>query len=105
MVVDIELMRQANNRYSARALQFPDLLVEAVSRDEAIAKMREALLARRRAGAEVVQIALDDGTPQSYGTWPRHAGTFADDPLYREMLAEVEKQRRLLDSTSEAEAA
>jgi hypothetical protein len=104
MVVDIELMRQANNRYSARALQFPDLLVEAVSCDEAIAKIPEALLARHRAGAEVVQIALDDGTPPSQGTWPRHAGTFADDTVYHEMLAEIEKQRRLLDSAHETEA-
>jgi predicted RNase H-like HicB family nuclease len=42
MIIYIELTRQTNNRYIARALQFPGVTVEAVSRDEALAQVREA---------------------------------------------------------------
>jgi hypothetical protein len=95
MIVDIELTRQTNNRYVARALQFPDLTVEAVSRDEALAQMREALLARRRAGIEIVQIAIADDAEPTLPTWPRHAGEFPDDEAYSIMLAEIERQPML----------
>jgi hypothetical protein len=102
MIVDIELTRQTNNRYIARALQFPDVTVEAVSRDEALARMREALLARQRAGIEIVQITIgDDGEP-TLPVWPRHAGEFPDDEAYRVMLAEIERQRSELDKGSAA---
>ncbi|SRR5258706_5417456 len=102
MIVDIELTRQTNNRYIARALQFPDITVEAVSRDEALARVREALLARRRAGIEIVQIAIgDDGEP-TLPAWPRHVGEFPDDEAYGVMLAEIERQRSELDKGSAA---
>jgi hypothetical protein len=97
MIIDIELTRQANNRYAARAIQFPDLVIEAISRDEALSQMREALLVRRRAGSEIVQIAIDDPSTIEQRTWPRHAGAFADDEAYQIMLAEIEQQRRVLD--------
>jgi hypothetical protein len=102
MIVDIELTRQTNNRYIARALQFPDVTVEAVSRDEALARMREALLARRRAGIEIVQIAIGDDAEPTLPTWPRHAGEFPDDEAYGVMLAEIERQRNELDKGSAA---
>lgn len=97
MIVDIELTRQANDHYVARALQFPEVLVEAGSREAAIAQIREALIARRRAGREIVQIAIEDMDTAAQPTWPRHAGTFPDDEAYRVMLAEIKQQRHEID--------
>lgn len=97
MVVDIELTRRANDYYVARALQFPEVVIEAVSREAALAQIREALAARRRAGAEIVQITID-GADTSQPTWPHHAGNFPDDEAYRTMLAEIEQQRRESDN-------
>jgi hypothetical protein len=53
--------------------------VAAVSREAALAQIREALTARRRAGSEIVQIAIENGSAARQTTWPRHAGTFPDD--------------------------
>lgn len=101
MIVDIELTRQANDYYIARALQFPDVVIEAASREAALTQIREALVARRRAGAEIVQITIENGVA-SQSTWPRHAGTFPDDEAYHTMLAEIERRRRELDEDAAA---
>ncbi|WP_129674266.1 hypothetical protein [Candidatus Chloroploca sp. Khr17] len=102
MIVDIELTRRSHDRYVARALQFPDVEVEAVSREAALAQIREALTARRRAGSEIVQITIDNGSAALQAAWPHHAGAFPDDEAYRSMLAEVERQRRELNEDAEA---
>jgi hypothetical protein len=102
MIVDIELTRRAHDRYVARALQFPDVEVEAASREAALAQIREALTARRQAGAEIVQITIENGSAALQTTWPRHAGAFPDDHAYRSMLADVERHRRELDEDSVA---
>jgi len=102
MIVDIELTRRSDDRYVARALQFPDVEVEAVSREAALAQIREALTARRRAGSEIVQITIENGSAALQTAWPRHAGAFPDDEVYRTMLADIERQRRELDKDSAA---
>ena len=97
MRIDVELTRRADGHYVARALQIPEVVIEAGSRDAALAQLRAALLARRRTGGELVQIDLGDADEVVPPDWPRHAGAFPDDDAYREMLAEVERQRRALD--------
>lgn len=98
MVVDIELTRRATDRYVARALQFPDVIVEAASRDDALSQIRAALAARRRADTEIVQITVDLVSAAGSAAWPRHAGTFPDDEAYQTMLAEIARERRALDA-------
>ena len=102
MLIDVEVTQRADGRYVARALQIPDVIVEAASRDAALERMRAALLARRRAGVELVQIDIGDQDQTVSTDWPRHAGAFPDDDTYREMLAEVERQRCALDPQSAA---
>jgi hypothetical protein len=100
LLVDVELTRRAADRYVARALLFPDLVVEAESRDAALGRLRAALRARRQAGVELVQITLDDEASPTGEPWPSHAGAFPDDELYHDMLAEVERERRSTDQAA-----
>ena len=102
MIVDVELTRRADGYYVARVLHIPDVVIEAASRDEALEQMRAALVSRRRSGVELVQIDIGDDGETVLSTWPRHAGAFPDDEAYREMLAEVERQRRMLDQDTAA---
>lgn len=102
MVVDIELTRRANDDYVARALQFPDVMVEAASREAALDQIHAALVARRRTGTEIVQLTIEGGSATLPSGWPRHAGTFADDEAYHIMLADVAHQRRELDQDTAA---
>ncbi len=85
-----------------RALQIPDVVIEAVPRDAALAQLRAAVVARRHAGVELIQIDLGDADEVVPPDWLRHAGAFPDDDAYREMLAEVERQRRALDQHAAA---
>jgi hypothetical protein len=102
MIIDVELLRRADGLYVARALQVPDVIVEAPSRDDALEQMRAALLARRRSGIELVQFDIGGEDNAVVSAWPRHAGAFPNDEVYHEMLAEVECQRRALDEDAAA---
>ena len=97
MLIDVELTQRPDGHYVARALQMPDVIIEAASRDAALEQMRAALVARRHAGIELLQIDIGDEAETVPEGWPRHAGAFPDDDAYREMLAEVERQRHTLD--------
>lgn len=101
MLVDVELIQRTADRFVARALLFPDLVVEAESREAALAGLRAAWQARRRAGVEIVRLVLDDEVPAANLIWPTHAGAFPDDELYREMLAAVERERRTPEPAAE----
>ncbi len=102
MIIDVELTRRDDGHYVARALQIPDVVIEATSRDAALEQMRAALVARRRSGVELVQLHIADEGEAVPAAWPRHAGGFPDDEADREMLAEVERQRRALDQDTAA---
>jgi Asp-tRNA(Asn)/Glu-tRNA(Gln) amidotransferase A subunit family amidase len=92
MLFDIELTQKAPNRYVARVLLLPDVVVEATSRAEALDRVRAAIRARKKAGVEIVQVAIDDEA-RSPSTWRKHAGTFPDDELYQQMLDDVQRNR------------
>jgi predicted acetyltransferase len=98
MVFDIELTRQSADRYIARVLLLPDVVVEASSRGEALELIRTAIRERRNAGVEIVQVAIDDESHAASVSWRKHAGTFPDDALHQQMLEEIERYRRELDA-------
>jgi hypothetical protein len=99
MVFDVELTHPAADRYIARVLLWPDVVVEAPSREEALEQIGEAIRQRRDAGIEIVQVIVDDPVGASATSpWRKHAGTFPEDELYEQMLDEVRRYRRELDT-------
>lgn len=99
MVVDIELTRHAVDKYTARVLLWPDIKVEAPSREAALSLIGDAIRQRRSAGIEIVQLAIEDEKRDKAPiAWRRHAGAFPDDELYQEMLTEIERNRQELDA-------
>ncbi|NWF82021.1 MAG: hypothetical protein HXY37_18555 [Chloroflexi bacterium] len=101
MVVAIELTRRPDGRYVARALHIPGVIVEAVSRDAALEQMRAALITRQRSSVEIVQLDLGEVPGLPAVPWPPLSGAFPDDEVYREMPAEIERQRRGDDERKE----
>jgi Asp-tRNA(Asn)/Glu-tRNA(Gln) amidotransferase A subunit family amidase len=97
MLFDIELTQKAHNRYIARVLLLPDVVVEAATRAEALDRVRAAIRAREKAGVEIVQVAIDDEA-RSPSTWRKHAGEFPDDELYEQMLDDIQRNRHELDA-------
>src|SRR4051812_29362586 len=91
MLIDVEITHTASDRYIARVLLWPDVVVEASSRSEALEQVSTAIRERRSSGVEIVQLVLDD-SPEAVRTipWRKHAGSFPSDELYEQMLNEIQ---------------
>ena len=81
--------------YKATVLGWPDCTVGGVSREEVLAKLREAFR-KRLASVEIVPLEID--LPETANPWVRFAGMFEDDPLFDEVVKEMEADRRALDA-------
>lgn len=81
--------------YRATVLGWPDCTVAGATREEALAGLREALR-KRLAKVEIVPLEID--LPENANPWVRFAGMFQDDPLFDEVLQEMEADRRELDA-------
>ncbi len=79
----------------ATLLDGPRLSVSGATREEALGKLRETL-ERRLRHAEVVTIEVD--LPREPNPWLRLSGVYKDHPLFDELLAEIEADRRQLDA-------
>jgi hypothetical protein len=83
----------AGNGYRARGGEPLPLVVEAPTREEALAKLKEQLQARLRNGAEIVSLDL---TPPKH-PWMEFAGMFKDNPLLEEWKQDMADYRRKID--------
>lgn len=83
----------AGNGYRARGGEPLPLVVEAPTRAEALAKLREQLQLRLCNGAEIV--SLDLAPPKH--PWMEFAGMFKDDPLLEEWKKDMAQYRREID--------
>jgi len=81
----------AGNGYRATGPQPLAVVVEAPTREEALAKLKEQLQARLRNGAELV--------PLEAGPHPlaRFVGMFKDDPLIKDWKKSMAEYRRQID--------
>jgi hypothetical protein len=99
MTYQVVLQQTEDNGYRATPVLFPDCVVVGASREEALEKLREALIART-AGVEIVP--LEVGEPEH--PWAKWAGMFKDHPNYEEFLAEIEAYRREVDKAEQKRA-
>ncbi len=81
--------------YRATVLGWPDCTVAGATREEALSRLREALR-ERLSTVEIVPLEID--LPESANPWVRFAGMFQDDPLFDEVVLEMEADRRELDA-------
>jgi hypothetical protein len=83
----------AGNGYRASGGQPLDVVVEAPTREEALAKLKEQLLARLRNGAEIVPLEM---APQPHPL-AKFVGMFKDDPLIKDWKKSMAEYRRQID--------
>ncbi|MCL4266516.1 MAG: type II toxin-antitoxin system HicB family antitoxin [Anaerolineae bacterium] len=95
MVYDVILSRR-NNKYVARIKEWPDVVVEEGTREEALSQVREKLVDYLTHQVEVVQIEVQPPANVD-NPWLKNFGRFQDDPTYDDFLAEVEAYRRQID--------
>ena len=95
MIYDVILSRE-NDKYIARAKEWPEVTVVENSRDAAIAQLKSQLLDYLTNKVEVVQVDIPLST-QTGNPWLDKFGWFKDDPTFDDLQAEIAAYRQELD--------
>jgi predicted RNase H-like HicB family nuclease len=101
MTYNILVEENSRNSFQATVLGLPDCHVVAASREQALAKLRGAL-AKRLSKAEAVEIEIPQQPAEAEHPWKKFAGIFEDEPLFDEVLEEIEAHRREIDANGDA---
>jgi predicted RNase H-like HicB family nuclease len=100
MKMDVFLTPTANNGYMAQVLAWPEMKLEATTREQALGLARTTIM-QHLAQGEVVKVEIKPEELEH--PWLKFAGTWADDPTFDDFVAEMERYRRELDAEYEAE--
>lgn len=95
MIYDVILSRE-NDKYIARAKEWPEVTVVENSRDAAIDQLKSQLLDYLSNKVEVVQVDIPLLT-QTGNPWLDKFGWFKDDPTFDDLQAEIAAYRQELD--------
>ena len=96
MEIPVLIERVKGNGYRARGPEPFAVSAKGATRAEALSKLRQKILSRLQAGAEVVGLELGNGA----NPWLDFAGVYsADDPVIQEWKAAVTEYRRSMDET------
>ena len=94
MQIPILIERVNGNGYRSRGGEPFALSAEGATREEVLAKLRDQLDARLRAGSEVVSLDV----PAEPHPLAEFAGMFKDDPLFEGWQKSIAKYRREADA-------
>ncbi len=99
MTYDVILSKK-DNTYMARVKEWPDVVVEEPTREEAIRQIRERLVEYLTRQVEVIQIDVE--LPAKTGhPWLDNFGRFKDDPTFADLQAEIAAYRQKIDDEAE----
>ncbi len=100
MVYEV-ILSKANNKYIARAKEWPEVVVEENSRAEALQEVKTRLIDYLTNQVEVVQIEIP--LPAMTGNpWLDKFGWFKDDPTFDDLQAEIAAYRQEIDQAEES---
>ncbi|MCG8365067.1 MAG: hypothetical protein MJA27_17280 [Pseudanabaenales cyanobacterium] len=92
MIYDVILSRE-NDKYIARAKEWPEVTVVENSRDAAIDQLKSQLLDYLTNKVEVVQVDIPLST-QTRNPWLDKFGWFKEDPTFDDLQAEIAAYRQ-----------
>lgn len=108
MQYQILVRNQSSDLFTAAVLGLVDCVAEGRTKEEAVANAKRALI-ERLAHGEIVTIEVESADTESGAPrettdemWRREAGRFSDDPTFNDFLAEMQSERRELDSNKSA---
>lgn len=81
--------------FTATVLGWPGLTTAGRTREEALKKLRQSFR-DRLSKAEVVPFEVE--VPEDDHPWMKFAGMFEDDPLFEQVLADIQAYRNELDA-------
>jgi len=102
MTFQIFLQQQPESGYVASVIGIPNCVAEAETREDAVAKVTEALN-QLIAKGELITVDLKNGVQtEANNPWLKIIGMFEDDPTWDDFQANIEEYRRELDAEEAA---
>jgi predicted RNase H-like HicB family nuclease len=98
MQYQIFVQSHAEQGFVASVVGMPNVSVEGVTEDEAIAKVKIALESQLALGKLVTIEVADQAIEQDSDPWLKNMGIFADDPTFDDFLREVTAYRQQVDA-------
>ncbi|MGI8503474.1 MAG: type II toxin-antitoxin system HicB family antitoxin [Hassallia sp.] len=92
---DVLIENQEDGRVLATVIGLPDCQAIGATKEEALTSLYERLT-ERLAKAEIVSIKIEP--PKAEHPWMKFAGMYKDNPLFDEVQAYIEADRRKLDA-------
>lgn len=99
VTLNVLIENETEGHYTATVLGLPDCKAEGGTRQQALTRLRDSVIARL-SKAEIVPMEIE--TTDSTHPWLRLAGKYKDDPQFDQVLAYIEAYRRELDAETEA---
>lgn len=86
-------------QYRARVLGWPETVVQGTSRQEVLTMIRQRI-AERLAQVEIVPFEIES-TSLSGHPWMKFAGMFEDEPMFEQVLEDIQEYRKELDANEQ----
>ncbi|HEY84563.1 MAG TPA: hypothetical protein G4N96_05565 [Chloroflexi bacterium] len=99
MIYDV-ILRKTNNKYIARAKEWPEVIVEENTRNKAIQQIKTRLIDYLTNQVEIIKIEIPLPT-ETGNPWLDKFGWFKDDPTFDDLQAEMAAYRQEIDLAME----
>ncbi|MCB9076337.1 MAG: hypothetical protein H6631_01995 [Anaerolineaceae bacterium] len=90
------ILSKKDNSFIARVKEWPDVVVEKPTREEAVEQVKARLVEYLTQQVEIIPIDIDlpvdNGNP-----WLKNFGRFASDPTFDDLQAEIAAYRQAID--------
>ncbi|MUG97015.1 type II toxin-antitoxin system HicB family antitoxin [Scytonema sp. UIC 10036] len=94
------LVEAKEGGYQATVWGLPDCQVFAATRENALLHLHELVIARLQ-NVEIITQEIE--VPKSEHPWMKFAGMYQDNPLFNEVVSNIEAYRRELDTEMDTE--
>ncbi|PMB25548.1 type II toxin-antitoxin system HicB family antitoxin [Fischerella thermalis] len=98
LTYSVLLESESDGRFSAMVLGLTDCKSSGKTENEALENLQQ-LLQKRLQNSRIVTLEIN--SPQIDNPWLKVAGMYNDNPLFDEVLADIEAERRKLDAEME----
>ncbi len=95
LTYDVLIEHEEYGGFTATVIGLPDCQATGTTKEEALTSLYERLT-ERLAKAEIVSIKIEP--PKAEHPWMKFAGMYKDNPLFDEVQAYIEADRRKLDA-------
>ena len=101
MLFDVLVTQEANERYTARVLSLPDIVVSGTD-ERAVLEQVQKALANLHSHSHVVRLDIPDLPGCAADPWLRVAGMWEHDPDWEEFQRAITAYRRMVDAQTDS---